>query len=331
MSLRTHGSRPGPLCEWPLDQFLPSSSSSTQVKLGGTGRPNKRPLSPGGPSLFSPTKRRILTQEGIFSPEKTMKSPFRGRSTAETNFGDLLRASGSPAKALDFGRASSPQMSLPTMDSYADNCSVSATPVKSSTASFQLARKANVKSTPYRTFDDDDFFATPDRPPTAMPRSTAATPLILLSRELPPPTDPQSIHYPGFVVYRDPHLPAIRLVSPASSDQVLEDRDDWKENVAPRRKVKKAISDPVDVKPTLLTPEAKRLEMEKLFKVKSTPATPRKTIPKERQEGTSPTPRRASTHSKAGTPVITPEEKRRRRQMLKDEVDEADGMDSEDI
>ncbi|KAJ3799216.1 hypothetical protein GGU11DRAFT_527389 [Lentinula aff. detonsa] len=332
MSLPTSASRPGPLCEWSLDRFLPSNSNATQDKLSGNSRPNKRPLSPGGPSLFSPTKRRILTQEGIFLPEKMMKSPFRERRTAGPSFGDLLRAPGSPVKKLDFERTRSPQLPSSILEGRdVVGGSVKATPVKVSAASLELVPKTNAKST-HRTFDDDDFFATPERLTTSLSRPTAPTPFTLLPREIPPPTDPQSIHYPGFMVYQDPHI-HIPVVNPAilqSFAQDSKDCDEWKENVALRRKIKKANSDPVDGKITLHTPEAKKPEVEKLFKAKATPATPRKTEAKERQEVTSPTPRRASLRHKTGTPV-TPDEKRQRRQMLKDEVDEADGMDEEDI
>ncbi|KAJ4479323.1 hypothetical protein J3R30DRAFT_2745916 [Lentinula aciculospora] len=336
MSHSKSASRPGPLCEWPLDRFLPSSS--TQVKLSGNSRPNKRPLSPGGPSLFSPTKRRILTQEGIFSPEKTMKSSFGGRSTPGISVGDLLRAPGSPAKRLDYGITSSTQ----PPSSILGDCEVAdltnvprpSTPVKATSNSRSLALSPEIvsrtnapKSMPHRTFDDDDFFATPERLPFSLSRPLPPTPFTLFSCELPPPCDPQSIHYPGFMVHRDAHTSALDLAALESLLQDSKDRDEWKENLAPKRKVKKVIADPVGGKPLLLTPEAKKLELEKLFKAKLTPATPRKTAAKEWQEVTSPTPRRTG-RSKVGTPVIiSEEEKKQRRRMLKDEVDKADGLE----
>lgn len=73
--------RPGPLKDLPLDQFLPVNPNLSR----------KRPLSP-APVLSSPAKRRILSEEGIYSP--------RGRRNA---FSDVLAGPSSPAKRLDFG------------------------------------------------------------------------------------------------------------------------------------------------------------------------------------------------------------------------------------
>ena len=65
--------RPGPLQELPLDRFLLSNPNLSAIKS------NKRPLSPSDPTLFSPAKRRILNEEGIFSPEKSWKGPLAPR------------------------------------------------------------------------------------------------------------------------------------------------------------------------------------------------------------------------------------------------------------
>ncbi|KAF9076941.1 hypothetical protein BDP27DRAFT_1312856 [Rhodocollybia butyracea] len=295
MSLSGSASRPGPLCEWPLDSFLPSSSSSKPSVV----RPNKRPFSPDGPVLFSPAKRRILTQEGIFSPEKMIKSPFRAPALKKLEFRSL-------ASPLTFARPSTPVKPCTT---------------RSLAPSPEIGPTIVTKSTPRRTLNDaDDFFATPERLHTPSPSPS----YTLVPRDLPPPMDPQSIHYPGFTVYQDPHIP---VISSVDLDYFpLEDRDESKENFAPRRKLKKAITDPVDAR----TPESKKKELEKLFKAKSTPATPRKTASRETHEVTSPTPRRPGLRTKVGTPVITEEEKRQRRRMLRDEVEETALMDDDD-
>lgn len=301
MSLSSTSSTRPALCDLPLERFIPSATKTTIV---GQTRPNKRPLSPGGPSLFSPTKRRLLTQEGIFSPDKTVKIPFRGRSSPGGSFGDLLQGPGSPAKRLDHGRS---------LKSQSSELRVSSTPVRSQAPSPEVLSKMASNSTPRRNFVDDDFFATPER---LQPSFT------LVPRELPPTSDPQSIHYPGFIVYQDPHL---LIMNPVSREVTLELEDDeWKENVLPRRKIKKTITDPFPAKST------PKQELERLFKARSTPATPRKVASKERQEVTSPTPRRTALCSQAGTPIITEEEKRQRRQMLRDEVEESGEMDEDE-
>jgi hypothetical protein len=118
-------------------------------------------------------------------------------------------------------------------------------------------------------------------------------------------------------------------MNPVSLDLSLqedrEDRNDWKENIVLKRKIKK---DPLDPKLRLLTPKQ---ELEKLFKAKLTPATPRKITSKEWQVVTSPTPRRTGLRSRPGTPVLSEEEKRQRRQMLKDEVEEVCLDEEEDM
>lgn len=76
--------RPGILKEWPLDEFLGSSLTQTQPPWSPMKKSHKRPLSPSGASvLLSPTKRRILAQEGILSPESVLK---RERTPASSLF-----------------------------------------------------------------------------------------------------------------------------------------------------------------------------------------------------------------------------------------------------
>jgi hypothetical protein len=92
-----------PLTDLPLDRFLPSKPNSTISPLKPS---SKRTLSPTTPSLYSPTKRRILTQEGVFSPEKSLKAPIATRARASistSRMGDVLRGPSSPARKLDFG------------------------------------------------------------------------------------------------------------------------------------------------------------------------------------------------------------------------------------
>ncbi|KAF9478154.1 hypothetical protein BDN70DRAFT_781580, partial [Pholiota conissans] len=70
--------------------------------------------------------------------------------------------------------------------------------------------------------------------------------LIIVPRELPPPTDPQSIHYPGFTIFQDPYTIVYASTSedaPSASfsDQMEVQNDGHKENLPPRRrKIRKA-------------------------------------------------------------------------------------------
>jgi len=107
---------------------------------------------------------------------------------------------------------------------------------------------------------------------------------------MPPPVDPQSEHYPGFVVYQDPFIfiPTIRLtssaLSPVSSaalaplDEELDDISDTrfigsreqelvKENLPPRRKAHKLSAGSIsELFPPSCTPPCTKLS--------SVPATP---------------------------------------------------------
>jgi len=104
---------------------------------------------------------------------------------------------------------------------------------------------------------------------------------------VPPPVDPQSEHYPGFVVYQDPYIliPTPRLtpsaLSPASSavlsplDEELNDTESIgsreqefvKENLPPRRKAHKLSPRSIsELFPPSCTPSCTKLSSE--------PATP---------------------------------------------------------
>jgi len=109
-------------------------------------------------------------------------------------------------------------------------------------------------------------------------------------RDVPPPVDPQSEHYPGFVVYQDPYIfiPTLRLtssaLSPASSavlalfDEEPGDISDTefigsreqelvKENLPPRRKAHKlSVGSVSELFPPSCTPSCTKLSSE--------PATP---------------------------------------------------------
>ncbi|KAF5358973.1 hypothetical protein D9758_004782 [Tetrapyrgos nigripes] len=293
-----------PLRDLPLDRFI----TNPNLPQPSFARPSKRPRSPDRPSQFSPTKRRILADEGVFSPDKTVKSPFRGRpiATPVSLYGVITR---SAAKKLDSGAAKNSESS--------GAISRAATPARNLAPSPELSSSAipSAKSTPRREVIGDDYFSTPERVIHATP--------TLLPRELPPACDPRSIHYPGFKIHRDPH---IVVLDPVDLESLLGiEKQGVKENLPPKKKCKKSLSEsPILDTEMLLTPGGRKREMEKLVKAKATPATPKKTLVRERLEVTSPTPRRPSGLLRSagrGTP-LTAEEKKQRRKMLQEEAEE---------
>ncbi|THV08342.1 hypothetical protein K435DRAFT_787834 [Dendrothele bispora CBS 962.96] len=308
--------RPGPLCDLPLDHFLPPDPNIPQNALP---RPNKRPRSPDRPSLYSPTKRRILAEEGV-SLEKTLKSPFRSRPIAAPIPLPGLLASPA-AKKLDFGPTKKLSECLESNHRVPARITL---PVCSLAPSHELEPRATpTKSAHREAVIGDDYFATPER------ISHPSTPRFI-PRDPPAASDPRSIHYPGFKVYQDPYI----VVAESLGIEVFteKEKEDVKENLPPRKRSKKAVD--VDSRTLLMTPEGKKRELEKILEAKATPATPKKTMARERHEVTSPTPRRPLTgHPRSAggrTPVLTEEERKQRRRMLQDEVEEIGGFDDVD-
>jgi hypothetical protein len=199
--------RPGPLQELPLERFLPSCPSKSV-------RNHKRPLSPGSPNPYSPTKRRILNSEGIFAPEKTFKTPMSLGKASPARFGDVLASSASPAKILDFG--------LPK--SYGGEPRKSSLRIPTQTQIPSLSSRKTLTSSPELKCR------------RVSTQQTNVVPIII-PRELPPPPDPQSIHYPGFVVFRDTHLTIYPAdFNPERVSDVDMIMDPLKENLPPHRK-----------------------------------------------------------------------------------------------
>jgi hypothetical protein len=319
--------RPGPLQELPLDLFLPPNPN-----LPAKSRPNKRPLSPGGPNLFSPAKRRILNDEGIFSPEKTLKSPISGRHTP-ARFAEVLSGPASPARKLDFGVARH-RVESPIPSSISASIA-SATPTRVAPSSSRLAPSPELRSTPQHQDDQEmeDYFSHSSHPSSSCSAIAPAS----ISRDMPPPPDPQSPHYPGFRVHYDTCISVTSIDE--DMDDVLpgdKDKDGKKENIAPRKKPRKAATAPnTDLKSQLFSPEGRKREL--AGKAKSTPATPKKNLSGDRQDRTgSPTPRRpivGLTKAATGaTPKLMGKGREEMRKVLQDEADqEGDGEEDENM
>ncbi|KAF8195656.1 hypothetical protein K438DRAFT_1826310 [Mycena galopus ATCC 62051] len=285
--------RPGPLKDLSLDLFLPPNPNLPQ-------KSNKRVHSPGGPSLFSPQKRRILEEEGIF-PSKT---PVRLRALpVRRDFGD-----DSPVKKLDFG---------PAKNSPAGACSPPSAPTSAVEPHSPRLTRQNPTSDAFSTSTSippdnaqemTDYFSLPSG-------STSAT---QTPRDILPPVDPQSIHYPGFIVFQDAYI----VTGPAMTlDADTPQKDGEKENVLPRRKPRKSATAPAssDLKARLASPDAK------FAKANSTPCTPGRSLAGERANSATPTPRRTAvvlTRDTRLTPKLQDAERRELRRHLEEEVND---------
>ena len=218
--------RPGPLQELPLEHFLPTYRPNLPSK---SVRNHKRPLSPGSPNPYSPTKRRILNSEGIFAPEKTCKTPMSLGKASPARFSDVLASSTSPARILDFGLPKNHGGGPAKCLSLTQTQIPSRKTLISSSSSEVHRRVLPVHHFPYGVpGGNTEVSSTP--PPAAVP--------IVIPREIPLLPDPQSIHYPGFVVFQDTHLtiyPADFNPERVLSDAAETHSDVSKENVPPRR------------------------------------------------------------------------------------------------
>jgi len=328
-----------PLQELPLELFLPPNPNLPGNATSFKSRPNKRPFSPSQSSLFSPTKRRLLHDEGI--SEKVLKSTLstsRGR-VSPAKFADALRGPNSPAKRLDFGvpkdyiegsrsssssASSSSRMTLPEPTSSATLAFSSESKSKSKSKSSVFT---SIPSLLYDGEDIDDYFSSPR-----------------LLAEIPPLPNPQSTHYPGFIVHHDTHivLECARSASvepETSMSDSCSDTDadqDWeKENNMPRRRALKssALPSTSDLKPVSLLKD-----MESHGKTWSTPATPKKNASYvcALECPMTPTPRRPSSGgglmfpSPGITPVVRQRERLERKKVLEVEVDDVIGEGEDD-
>lgn len=209
--------RPGPLHDLPLERFIdipfPPAPTTPQQTY-------KRPPSSGTPNLFSPTKRRILAQEGVFSPEKTVKSTI-ARSDRALAIRGIQRQG--LARKLDFGQ--SPRNGgnvVSTSCLFGD----------------YFAEPAPELSPPSRRCDHHHSLL------PILDASSSRLPPILPSS----PNPQINVHYPGFDVWTDRDLAPSSLSSysslddPHTSDEDKENSYDDKENVHSRPKRRSGLS-----------------------------------------------------------------------------------------
>ncbi|TCD69863.1 hypothetical protein EIP91_005940 [Steccherinum ochraceum] len=371
--------RATPLQELPLDQFLPTATGDHTTPTRSAPRSSKRPLSPGTPTLFSPAKRRILNEEGIFVSGSQMRSPLlscTSRRSSSVNFHALLQGPDSPVKKLDF----TPRKTVPEDNDLVENVnphsvtnvSLHASPKRrggrttsprsatrptdllvQATPRSKLVTSATRSSMPESV--TDDCFS---------PRSnvighlTSSTSLpTLIPREL-IPTDPQSIHYPGFEIHLDVHdyAPSARALAGGtaadrSSDQGadkvvrMKDVDNEKENLAPRNRPSRSKSTPETPasshsswsKADSRTSDGQR----KLSGMSGVSAcTPRSMLRHGRDIGVGSSPKsrnlRATDDTRDALIALTPShaavgsvERSRRKLALQDEVDAVDAEDDD--
>ncbi|TRM68132.1 hypothetical protein BD626DRAFT_480876 [Schizophyllum amplum] len=333
-----------PLRELPIHLFgLPDVPQPKLIKTNifGPGtpspkpRPNKRPHSPGEAGLFSPAKRRILEVEGMLSPQKVAKTPSSAyHSPSSSRFVHALTGPGSPAKKLDFLSAPEEEESITLVSS----CSVRGVTPETSPA--RLAPSPDLQSMTCASSPDDcemsDYFSSPARPP-APPIASAAEP-IFIPRVAPPPTDPTSVHYPGFQVYVDEFY--VTYETGEGAEPMSAPSQPWakeKENrpAVCRPKGKKSVTDPIpELKALLFSPEGKKSVLAVPGRASSLPISPAKTMMTSRRGSPTPKANPRSSGSALAREVhasspLNGKGRKELRRMLEDEVDAVEDEDSE--
>lgn len=229
----TMAPRPGPLRDLPLERFtdVPFTPTPTTPR-----RTNKRPISPGTPNLFSPTKKRILAQEGVFSPEKTIKSTITSSCRASVIHGALKR---NPAVKLDFGQPSRGDSNAPSSNSRPfEACFLEPSP-----EFIHPSRRLNC-----------------DYSPSPIPNPFSSQLLSIPSSLSNPQT---KTHCPSFDVWVgcDLNPPSLSTHSSSNdfhdSDEDKENSHDDKENMRPRTKLQTGLSTRLK-KVSFMSPEQPR-------------------------------------------------------------------------
>ncbi|CDO76553.1 hypothetical protein BN946_scf184982.g12 [Trametes cinnabarina] len=266
----------------------------------------------------------MKAEESSVQPRSPLTASSNSARFASAHFHALLQGSESPAKKLDFGA-----------ESHADDSSASGE--NGSPRTFRRSPKKTPASRPRRS--PRLSARCPASQISTNPSAISHEP-ILIPRDV-TPSDPQSIHYPGFNIYQDPFT-----VLPTSSSQptshydhapeASSDKELNKENRPPRRKLLKKTADPMTpevplIKAALLSASSTRVRLEDAKLVPVSPHTKHvcdylsasHTTPKERAA-------RSGANISSSLIVITPgktplgtEQRKLMRQAMEEEADES--------
>ncbi|KAI0251345.1 hypothetical protein BJV78DRAFT_1212654 [Lactifluus subvellereus] len=211
------------LVDLPLERFL-QPVSDVNLPTPPTG--SKRSRSPSlAQSIFSPAKRRILEQEGLFLPSHSRPYPSTSARSLRPRHRALLH--GLDGSKHPLGTTPTRDTLLPT-PTHVHPSFVIASPCEQRRISPRLSASPQSQSPP-----------APAAPTRASPRrrTRSQTTPTMIPREMPPSPDRQSLHYPGFDVHPDTHiaLPCTRSKARAKEEaaRVQEGGDAAKENVRP--------------------------------------------------------------------------------------------------
>ena len=211
---------------------------------------SKRSRSPSlARSIFSPAKRRILEQEGLFSPSQSLPYPSTNPHSLRSLHGSFLHAFDnskhpSPAGLGDVlpSPPGDPRVPVlpPSRVSRRVSPRLSTTPQSRSLPTPTTPTRTSPRKTRSQTTPTS---STTPVSPSQRARHTSTTPssspkMTMVPREMPPPADRRSVHYPGFDVHQDTHvaLPCTRSRAQARAEAarlLAQEGDSVKENARP--------------------------------------------------------------------------------------------------
>ncbi|KAF8528792.1 hypothetical protein BU17DRAFT_79946 [Hysterangium stoloniferum] len=210
-----------PLKDLPLDYFV---SADRGVSL-------KRPLSPSA-VLLSPSKRRVLSAEGLYSPEKKRKQTQIPSHQLFTELGSPHQLT---PKKLDFAPVSQSVLQPTAERRPSEASSPPGTPVA------QIGLPILAPSPKITSASGSSASSHSNHESAAdIPRVTHCPPPMLIPREMPVFSDKQTVHWPGFDVYADTHIyiPTLSSLSlsvqPSDRMETL-NSEETKENLRPKR------------------------------------------------------------------------------------------------
>jgi hypothetical protein len=211
------------LVDLPLDPLLHPVSDNPNLPITSTR--SKRSRSPSlAHSIFSPAKRRILEQEGLFPPSHSRPYPSTTTHSLRPRRRTILHG-------LD---GSTPTSNIDTLQSKLAHPHPSLVPV-----SLREQKRISPRLSASPQSHSPPAPATPTRtsPRRRTCSQTTTTTATMIPREMPPSPDRRSAHYPGFDVHLDTHiaLPCTRSKARAKEEaaRVQESGDATKENVRP--------------------------------------------------------------------------------------------------
>jgi hypothetical protein len=215
-----------PLCDIPLDHFLPSDIGDTSNPFTSHAQQLKRPLSPTARGDTPNPKRRIV----VADRDRSMASPRSSKAAVRSRYGQpsvdfdaVLRGPGSPARRLDF---SSPPKSTQCQDA------MDVTPKPRTRAATRAEVVANPEASQQPQASSSGTGSVAARP--------QHHPIVynLVPRSLPPLQESASEHFPGFYICPDPYtLQAAVDETQLLEEQVWYDEEPEKENDKPPREI----------------------------------------------------------------------------------------------